>query len=86
MLQSEDRLNEAPGQAVDPEMTNCRNQNDVMLTIDPSHHSWSLDQQSQQGETSKDLPEHQGIFSRESRGNICCIFIVAMAILLVSWI
>ena len=86
VLKSEDRLNESPDQVIYPEMTNCRNRNDVMLTIDPSHHSLSLDQQSQQGNTLKVPPEHQGIFSRESHGNICCIFIVAMAILLVSWI
>ena len=80
---SPDVVNESVAPFTDPESAASGSRQDVMLTIDPSRHSLSLDQQ---GDTSNEPPENHGLFSRETSKNICCIFIVAMAILLVNWI
>ena len=55
---------------------------DFTVTIDPSHHS--LDQQ-QDTDAPKVLPRENELFSRGSSEKICCILLVAVAILLVNW-
>lgn len=78
-----DVLSESHAVATDPQLMTSDDRQDVMVTIDPSRHSLSFDQQ---GDTTKIPPEQHGFFSGQTSENICCIFIVAVAILLVNWI
>ncbi|KAM7428068.1 hypothetical protein ABFA07_020906 [Porites harrisoni] len=55
---------------------------DFTVTIDPSHHSLY---QQQDADAPKELPRGNELFSRGSSEKICCILLVAVAILLVNW-
>lgn len=59
------------------------NEEDVKLTIQPSHNSLSSDQQ---GNVEKVPHDDEGFFRGDFTGNTCCVFVVVMAMLLVSWI
>lgn len=69
--------------STDPESTTSSIQQDVKLNIDPSNQSLTTDQQ---GEVPKAPPENCGFFSGIISENVCCAFIVVVAILLVNWI
>lgn len=66
------------------EMSNDRNteDNDVMLEIDPPLVALHVNQQS---DNARELPENTGFLRIQSSGNICCAFIVAVAIFFASW-
>lgn len=70
--------------AAQQEMSNDCNKegNDVMLEIDPSLVALHVNQQS---DNARQLPENTGFLGIQSSGNICCAFIVAVAILFASW-
>ena len=70
--------------AAQQEMSNDRNKedNDVMLEIDPSLVALHVNQQP---DNARQLPENAGFLGIQSSGNICCAFIVAFAILFASW-
>lgn len=80
---SPDVLKELPAQDTAAELSMSRDGNDFLLTIDPSHFALALDQQD---DTSKSFSEHPGFAGQEPSANLCCVFIVAVAILLVSWL
>lgn len=58
-------------------------EDDFKLTIQPSHNSLSSDQKG----NVENLPhDDDGFFKGDLVGNTCCILVVVMAMLLVSWI
>ncbi|XP_027040801.1 uncharacterized protein LOC113669014 [Pocillopora damicornis] len=58
-------------------------EDDFKLTIQPSHNSLSSDQKG----NVENLPhDDDGFFRGDLAGNTCCILVVVMAMLLVSWI
>lgn len=58
-------------------------QQDFKLNIDPSNQSLTTDQQNDQP---KAPPANRGLFGGIISENVCCAFIVMVAILLVNWI
>lgn len=78
---SQDELDETVAVIPNSEATSPAGE-DFTVTIDPSHHS--LDQQ-QDADAPKVLPRGNELFSRGSSEKICCILLVAVAILLVNW-
>ena len=80
---SQDELDETVAVIPNSEATSPAGE-DFTVTIDPSHHS--LDQQLQQdADAPKVLPRENELFNRGSSQKICCILLVAVAILLVNW-
>lgn len=78
-----DVIKESIALSTDPETITSGIQRDFKLDIDPSNQSLTTDQQN-------DLPkaprENCGLFGGIMSENVCCAVIVAVAILLVSWI
>ena len=78
---SQDDLDEPVAVTPNSEATSPAGE-DFTVTIDPSPHS--LDQQ-QDADSPKVLSRENELLSQGSSGNICCILLVAVAILLVNW-
>ncbi|KAL9970475.1 hypothetical protein ACROYT_G022854 [Oculina patagonica] len=76
-----DVVNESIALSTDPESAIGGNRQEVMLTIDPSHHSMSGNQENN---ALNAPPEDHGFFGGSISDNVCCAFIVVVAIFLVS--
>ena len=74
---------ESTALSTDPESTIRGSPQDVMLTIGPSHHSISSNQQ---GNSPKAPAEDHGFFGGSISENVCCAFIAVVAILLLNCI
>ena len=73
--------NETIPLTTDPESTVSGSQHDVMLTIDPSNHSISENQDSN---VPKEPQEDRRFFGGSISENICCAFIVVVAMWLIN--
>lgn len=78
-----DVMKESIALSTDPEPIRSGVQPDFKLNIDPSNQSLTTDQQNDQP---KAPPANCGLFGGIISENVCCAFIVVIAILLVNWI
>jgi len=78
-----DVIKEPIALSTDPESTTSGIQRDFKLNIEPSNQSLTTDQQN---DRPKAPSENCGFFGGIMSENVCCVFIIAVAILLINWI